>query len=334
MGMASFYGPPMPEEAAVELLNALTAAGYKHIDTAEIYKSTFPNPDSDSTVYSETLIGKWLATGIDRSSITIATKCNPAALWDGKCDPETVAKMVDNSLARLGTSYIDLYYLHRLPAQGPEEFFESMKPLVASGKVRSVGISEASPNQLRSAHAIIPLAAAQYEWSIMTRELEEDIIPLCKELGITLVAYSPLCRNLLAGCATPDDKTFRSMQPRWQADNLAANQKLVQVIADLGASKGVSAATLSLAWLLQHASDMGVEVLPIPGTTKIPNALENISAKDVNLTADDMKALAALASQVAGARGNENYLSRGKEGQMQKEDAGHDPNEAPPPVQV
>lgn len=320
MGMAFAYGPPMTQEASTELLNTITDAGYQHIDTSEIYKSTFMRePDSDATVFGEKLIGAWLATGKDRSKISIATKCSPGAMWEGKTDAETVAKMVDTSLARLGTDYIDLYYLHRLPPQGPEEFFESMKPLVASGKVRSVGISEASPANLRKAHAIIPLAAAQYEWSLVTRDLEKDIIPICKELGIVLVAYSPLSRNLLAGTTVADDKTFRSMQPRFQGENLAANQKLVQTVANLATSKGVSAATLSLAWLLQHAGNLGVGVLPIPGSTKAGHALENISAKDVVLTADDMVALEALAEQVAGARGNEVYLSATYEGQLKKE---------------
>lgn len=320
MGMAFAYGPPISEDGAIELLNAVTAAGYQHIDTSEIYKSTFMRePDSDATVWSEVQIGKWLATGKDRKSVTISTKCNPGACWEGKTDVETVAKMVDASLARLGTDYIDLYYLHRLPPQGPEEFFESLKPLVACGKVRSVGISEASPSNIRKAHAIIPLAAAQYEWSIMTRELERDIIPLCKELGIILVAYSPLSRNLLAGASSADDKTFRSMQPRFQGENLAANQKLVQVVIDMATAKGVSAAQLSLAWLLQHAANIGVNVLPIPGSTKASHAVENIAAKDISLTVEDMAALEALAKSVSGARGNDGYLSITYEGQLKAE---------------
>lgn len=321
MGMAFAYGPPMSDEASAALLTAVTGAGYRHIDTSEIYKSTFMRePDSDATVYGEVQIGKWLKT-VDRSSVTIATKCNPGACWEGKTDAETVMRMVDTSLARLGTDYIDLYYLHRLPPQGPEEFFESMKAVVASGKVRSVGISEASPSNLRKAHAILPLAAAQYEWSLVTRDLEKDIVPICKELGITLVAYSPLSRNLLAGAASADDKTFRSMQPRFQGENLAANQKLVQVVADLASSKGVSAATLSLAWLLQHAANIGVQILPIPGTTTAAHAVENISAQSVELSAEDMAALEELASSVTGERGNAGYLSATYEGQLAQEAA-------------
>jgi aryl-alcohol dehydrogenase-like predicted oxidoreductase len=230
--------------------------------------------------------------------------------------------MVDASLARLGTNYIDLYYLHRLPPQGPEEFFESLKPLVASGKVRSVGISEASCANLRAAHAIIPLAAAQYEWSLVTRDLEADIVPACAELGITLVAYSPLSRNLLAGTTAADnvESTFRAAQPRFQGDNLVANQSLVkQTVAEMAVAKGVSAATLSLAWLLQHSKDCGCRVLPIPGSTKIAHALENISAQNVTLTPEDMSALENLATQVSGARGNEGYLSATYEGQKKVE---------------
>jgi len=323
--MAFAYGAPMSEEASVELLTAVAAAGYKHFDTSEIYASTFPQPHSEATVFGEVLMGKWLAT-VDRSSVSIATKCNPSALWGGKTDAATVAAMVEASLARLGTDYIDLYYLHRLPPQGPEEFFESMKPLIASGKVRAVGISEASPENLRKAHAVMPLAAAQYEWSLLTRELEKDIIPVCAELGIVLVAYSPLSRNLLAGAATADTigGTFRAGQPRFQGDNLEANQKLVKVVAGLAEAKGVTPATLSLAWVLHKAAELGVEVLPIPGTTKAPHAAENIRAQDVSLSSEDMAALEALARGVVGERGAPWYMSGTYEAQVTAGSGGGD----------
>ena len=134
MGIAFAYGAPISEDDAVSLLSSAYDSGYRHIDSSEIYCSTFPAPDSDTTVHSETLIGKWLST-VSRQSVTIATKCMPSARWGDKTDAVTVAKMVDASLARLGTDYVDLYYLHRLPPQGLEEWMHSMKPLVASGKV-------------------------------------------------------------------------------------------------------------------------------------------------------------------------------------------------------
>ena len=149
-----------------------------------------PTPD---TKYNECQLGNFLKT-IDRSKVTVATKMIPSQLWDGKTDPETVEKAVDASLERLGTDYIDLYYLHRLPPQGACEFVESCKPLIAKGKIKAVGISEASAANIRAAHAVLPLEAVQMEWSLLTRNIEPEIVPVCKELGITIVCYSPLCR--------------------------------------------------------------------------------------------------------------------------------------------
>lgn len=332
MGMAFAYGAPMAPDSAVALLSAAFKAGYRHFDSSEIYTSTYPKAHSKDTVHSDALLGKWLATVADRSTVSIATKCNPSAFWDGKTDAETVAAMVDASLDRLGTDYIDIYYLHRLPPQGPEEWMESMKPILASGKVRSLGISEASPDNIRKAHAVHPLAAAQFEWSLLERDVETAIVPTCAELGIALVAYSPLSRNLLAAPTEGEYVMgFRGGQPRFQGENLAANQALVKVVADLATAKGVSTTALSLAWLLHKAEAMGVSVLPIPGTTKEPHAVANISGAEVSLAAAEMEALEALGARVSGARGAPWYLAGTYEAQLSEGEFGYI---APPPGSV
>jgi aryl-alcohol dehydrogenase-like predicted oxidoreductase len=316
MGITAFYGEPMTEEAAVALLTSAHAAGYTHFDSSEVYTSTFPQPNSDETVHGEVLLGKFIAT-VARGSVTVATKCNPAACWGGKTDAATVAAMVDASLARLGTDYIDVYYLHRLPPQGAEEWFTSMKPILASGKVRALGISEASPANLRKAHAIAPITAAQYEWSLLERAVEAEIIPTCKELGIAVVAYSPLSRNLLAGgdTAATTSGTFRALCPRFAADNLAANAALVeQKVGALAASRGASTAQLSLGWLLQRAAEMGVSVLPIPGTTNPSHAAANMGGVGLRFSSAEMASLEELAAAVAGQRAPDRYLHGAHEG--------------------
>jgi aryl-alcohol dehydrogenase-like predicted oxidoreductase len=325
MGMAFAYGPPMTEADAAMLLTAIYESGYRHLDTSEIYASTFPKPDNEDTVHCETLIGKWLAmSGIPRSEISIATKCNPAARWGGKTDPETVAQMVEASLARLGTDYIDVYYLHRLPPQGPEEFVQSMLPILACGKVKALGISEASAANIRKAHAIAPLALAQYEWSLLERGVESEIVPTCKELGITVVAYSPLARNLLAlgndAAAVVENRVgFRAGNPRFDEANLETNLALAKVVSDLAAAKGTTAASLSLAWLLHQAAKFGVALLPIPGSTKAAHAAENLAASAIELTDEDADALEDLAARVAGERGAAWYMASVHEAQKAKE---------------
>jgi aryl-alcohol dehydrogenase-like predicted oxidoreductase len=312
-------GKALSNEDAIAVLQQAYDAGYRHFDTSEIYSSTFPQPHSADTIHNESQIGAWLASpgAPPREAISIATKCMPTMMWGNKTDEETVAAMVSGSLERLGTDYIDLYYLHRLPAQGPEEWTRSMIPQIASGKVRSLGISEASAENIRKAHAICPLSACQYEWSLLTRNVESEIVPTCAELGITLVAYSPLARNLLAVPESDGvENTFRATLPRFTGEALEANQKLVRdTVAAIAASKGVTASQLSLAWLYQRAQDLNVVVLPIPGTTKASHARDNFAGAGVTLTGEDMEFLETLAAQVVGARGSEFYLSHTFEAQ-------------------
>jgi len=239
-----------------------------------------------------------------------------------KCDLATVTAAVDASLARLGLAHVDLYYCHRMPStvQRAEEWMHSMKAIVKTGKVKHVGLSEVGEAWLRRLHAIHPVACVQQEWSVLTRNLEDTVVPVYKELGIGVVAYSPLARNLLAGIAdeAPKKGDFRAAHPRYSADNLAKNKELVDQIAELAKAKSVTSAQLSLAWLYHRARVLGVTVVPIPGTTKSQRAAENLAALKVVLSDSEAAKLQELGALVAGARGNEQYQASSLEGQMAK----------------
>jgi len=311
MGMTAFYGPPMSEADAVELLKGVHNLGYTHFDTAEVYRSKDP-PQSN-----EELISAFLKT-LPRESFTVATKFFPG-IHEGNCDADTVTESFNASLERLGVGYVDLYYLHRMP-QGEEQlvsWMKAAKSLVEAGKVKHLGLSEASPEQIRKAHAIHPIAAIQQEWSLVTRDLcESKIVPVCKELNIGLVAYSPLARNLLCTVEgeAPDD--WRSGHPRYQGENWEKNKQLAAKVSALAEAKGKTGAQLSMAWLYHQAKAMGVAMVPIPGTTKLKHATDNMGGADLELADDDMKALAELGALVAGARGNESYQTMSLEGQL------------------
>jgi aryl-alcohol dehydrogenase-like predicted oxidoreductase len=195
-----------------------------------------------------------------------------------------------------------------------------MKVVVDSGRVRNVGLSEVPASWLRRAHAILPVTAVQQEWSLLTREpMESEVVPVCRELGITIVAYSPLARNLLAAAPSADGppRDWRGDQPRFSAQNYESNKHLATQVAEIAARKGVSAASVSLAWLLHKGRDLGVRVVPIPGTTSEAHAKANMeAANSVSLTPEEMGQLEALGALVAGARGNEQYVSMAIEGKV------------------
>jgi aryl-alcohol dehydrogenase-like predicted oxidoreductase len=314
MGITAFYGPPMEDEAAVALLTRVYNTGFTHFDTAEVYQG---KTAEGVQKYNEEQLGNFLRT-LPRQSFTVATKFLPQ-VHGGKCDLATVTAAVDASLAKLGLQYVDLYYCHRMPAtlEDAEEWMRSMKAIVASGKVKHVGLSEVGMDWLRRMHAIHPVACVQQEWSLLTRNLEDTVLPVYKELGIGVVAYSPLARNLLGGAQEALGKDdWRSDQPRYNPENLAKNQDLVRQIAALGQERGKTPAQLSLAWLYHRARSLGVTVVPIPGTTKAERAAENWASLDAQLTDSEMAQLETLGSLVAGARGNESYQNMSLEGQM------------------
>ena len=301
MGMSAYYGAPMDEADGVALLHAAIDRGVDHFDTAEMY----------GFGANERLLGA--AFHDRRDKVFIATKWGPVAdpktnLPAGYDGSETNARRaVENSLRYLRTDHIDLYYLHRKdPARPIEESVEAMAKLVQEGKVRAIGLSEVSAETLRKAHSIHPVAAVQSEYSLFTRDYEADVIPACRELGVTFVAYSPLVRGMLTGSFSkdwaPDGPDFRAgMAPRFAGEALDANLALVAEIQALAVAKGVSAGQIALAWVLSR----GEHIVAIPGTTKLANLEANLAAADVRLSADEAGRLDGLAARVQGQRYNE-----------------------------
>ncbi|CAI9117471.1 OLC1v1018870C2 [Oldenlandia corymbosa var. corymbosa] len=289
MGMSAFYGPPKPEPEMIELIHYAIDRGITHLDTAEMY----------GPYTNEILLGKALQGGL-REKVEVATKFG-VRLVDGKrevCgDPEYVRAACEGSLKRLGVDCIDLYYQHRIDTRLPIEVtIGELKKLVEEGKIKYIGLSEASASTIRRAHAVHPVTAVQLEWSLWSRDVEEEIIPTCRELGIGIVAYSPLGRGffstgpkLLENLAEGD---FRKYLPRLQSENMEHNKKLFDRVNAMAAKKGCTPSQLALAWVHHQGSD----VCPIPGTTKIENLKQNIGALSVKLSAEDMAELESIAS--------------------------------------
>jgi aryl-alcohol dehydrogenase-like predicted oxidoreductase len=284
MGMSEFYGQADDDEAARTIQRALEL-GVNFLDTADMY-GPFTN---------ERLVGRAVADRGDQ--VVIATKFGNVRGEDGerlgiRGDAEYVRQACDASLERLGTDHIDLYYQHRVDKQVEiEETVGAMKELVEAGKVRYIGLSEASPETLRRAHAVHPISALQTEYSLWSRDPEDQILPTIRELGIGFVAYSPLGRGFLSGrFKSPDDfeeGDFRKHHPRFQGENFQKNLELVERVEQIADEKGVRAGQLALAWVMAQGDD----IVPIPGTTKVKNLEENVAAADIKLTEDDLKRL-------------------------------------------
>jgi aryl-alcohol dehydrogenase-like predicted oxidoreductase len=301
MGMSSFYGTPKPEEEMIELIRYAVHSGVTFLDTADVY-----GPHTN-----EVLVGK-AVKGIPREKVQIATKfanvISADGQWGVRGDPEWVRESCEGSLKRLGVDYIDLYYQHRLDPKVPIEItVGEMKKLVEEGKVKHLGLSEASASEIRRAHKVYPITAVQMEWSLWSRDLEEDIVPTCQELGIALVPYSPLGRGFFAGYK-PEAGTqdFRSFQPRLTGENLEKNELLRARVEAIAARKGCSLNQLALAWVLHNGND----VVPIPGTTKKANLESNIGAVGVSLSKEEIKEIEAAVpiSEVAGDRYHADHL--------------------------
>ncbi|WP_109510142.1 aldo/keto reductase [Nocardioides speluncae] len=289
MGMSEFYGTS-DEAGGIATINRALDLGVTFLDTADMY-GPFTN---------EQLVGKAIVSR--RDEVQLATKFGNERRADGtrvgiNGKPEYVRAACDASLQRLGVDHIDLYYQHRVDQSVPiEETVGAMKELVAAGKVRHLGLSEASPETIRRAHAVHPITALQTEYSLFTRDLEDEILPTIRELGIGLVPYSPLGRGILTGAITAaagasgeGDARRTAYFPRFQGDALAANLALVDEIGKLAAAKGVTPGQLALAWVLAQGDD----VAPIPGTKRVRYLEENAAAADITLTADDLAALDA-----------------------------------------
>jgi aryl-alcohol dehydrogenase-like predicted oxidoreductase len=301
MGMSEFYGTP-DEEGGISTIRRALDLGVTFLDTADMY-GPFTN---------ERLVGRAIAGR--RDEVQLATKFGNERLPDGtrvgvNGHPDYVRRACDASLERLGVDHLDLYYQHRVDKTVPiEETVGAMKELVDAGKVRHLGLSEASAETIRRAHAVHPITALQSEYSLFTRDLEDEIIPTLRELGIGLVPYSPLGRGLLTGAVAPGslpdgDSRTSTYFPRFQGDNLAANLALVDRLRALAGQKGCTPGQLALAWVLARSSnDLGV--VPIPGTKRVRYLEENVGALDVALTDADLSALeeAVPRDAVAGER--------------------------------
>lgn len=304
--MSHAYGTVRDDEASTKTLHRAVELGVTLFDTAEVY----------GPYTNEILLGKALKSL--RDQVTIATKFGfkidptrkPAEMMvgtDGR--PENARKVAEESLKRLGVDVIDLYYQHRVdPAVPIEETVGAMADLVKQGKVKAIGLSEASAETIERAHAVHPIAAVQSEYSLWTRDPEENgVLETCKRLGIGFVPFSPLGRGALTGALkdvaslAPND--FRRSLPRFQDENFQANLKLIELLEDMAKARGVSASQLALAWVLAQ----GDFIVPIPGTTKIANLEANVAAADISLTPDEVAELGDLLSpsKVSGGRYNE-----------------------------
>ena len=295
MGMSEFYGTG-DEDESIATIRAAIDAGAGFLDTADMY-GPFTN---------EGLVGRAIAGR--RQEVVLATKFGNERNPDGSRvgingRPEYVRKAADASLARLGVDHIDLYYQHRVDRTVPiEDTWAAMADLVQAGKVRYLGISEAAPETLRRAHATHPVTALQTEWSLWTREVEDDgVLATVRRLGVGFVAYSPIGRGFLSGTVrrpedlAPDD--FRRHNPRFQGDNLVKNLELVDKVTALAHQRGVTPAQVALAWVLAQGHD----VVPIPGTKRRTYLMENLDAVHLKLSNDELRALDEAAPRGATA---------------------------------
>ncbi len=300
MGMAAFYGKPLDEAEAMNLLHAAVDIGVDHFDTAEMYGMGVNEQQLGAAFHDR------------REKAFIATKFGPKynletgeRRVDGSA--ENAKRALEQSLRFLKTDHVDLWYLHRRDFSRPiEETVGAMADAVKEGKVRNIGLSEVTADTLRAAHKVHPIAALQSEFSIFTRFIETDgILDACKELGTTLVAYSPLGRGMLAGWSKDwkaEGFDFRAaMAPRFSGEALESNLALVEEIAQVASDLNATAGQVALAWVLQRAEN----TVAIPGTTKLANLKQNLGAADVKLTPAAIARLDSLAAKVKGERYDE-----------------------------
>jgi aryl-alcohol dehydrogenase-like predicted oxidoreductase len=298
MGMSEFYGTADEDESIASIHRAIEL-GVTFLDTADMY-GPFTN---------ERLVGRAI-TG-RRDQVTLATKFGNERAEDGtrlgvNGKPEYVHKACDASLERLGVDHIDLYYQHRVDPDTPvEETWGAMRELVEAGKVRYLGISEAAPETIRRAHEVHPISALQTEYSLWSRDVEDEILPTVRELGIGFVAYSPLGRGFLTGQIQRfedlPEGDFRRSSPRFQGENFHKNLELVDRVKEIANEKGVAASQLALAWLLHQGED----IVPIPGTKRRKYLEENVAAVGITLTDEELRRIDEAAPK--GAASGERY---------------------------
>ncbi|NLH47888.1 MAG: aldo/keto reductase [Myxococcales bacterium] len=305
MGMSEFYGATDDAQSLTTLERALEL-GITFFDTADMYGSG----------HNESLLGRFLAGR--RNRVVLATKfgiVREPGKYERRIDnrPAYVAQACEASLKRLGVEVIDLYYAHRRDPGVPiEDTVGAMAELVRQGKVRALGLSEVSAATLRRAHAVHPIAAVQSEYSLFTRDPENEVLPVCRELGIGFVAFSPLGRGMLTGAFGKEtalaENDFRRRAPRFQGANLEANLRLVEAVKELAKAKNATPSQIALAWLLSR----GPDVLPIPGTKRIKYLEENVGALSLTLTVTDLAFLEAALPP--GAAAGERFPAEGMKG--------------------
>ena len=299
MNVSMGYGPRIDDDAAGKLFNAALDQGYTFLDTASLY----------GLGHNEDLIGKYLSSR--RDQYVLASKCGFSRTDEGKTiidgRPEVLLQTCEDSLRRLNTDVIDLYYLHRIDPKVPvEDSVGALGQLVEQGKIRTIGLSEISADSLRRAHAVHPITAVQSEYSLWSRTPERKVLGACADLGITVVPCSPLASQFLTGkspvvtAGRDDDIRATIARPRFEPENFAQNQKLLVPFGEIAARQGCSMAQLALAWLLAQ----GDNIIPIPGTKHMEWMIENAGAGDIELDADTVAELDALINEdtVAGHR--------------------------------
>ena len=290
MGMSAFYtGAGSDDAESIRTIQRALDLGVTLIDTAELY-----GPFTNEELVARAIAGR-------RDQVVLATKFGWVTHRDGpphrKLDshPENIRMALDGSLKRLGTDHIDLYYQHRVdPAVPIEDVVGQLAEFVSAGKIRHIGLSEASPATIRRAHAVHPIAALQTEYSLWTRDPEAEILPLVRELGIGFVAYAPLGRGFLTGQIRSADQfdagDFRSSNPRFAPDNIEQNLQIVAEVEAVAAEAGVAPAQVALAWLLAQGDD----IVPIPGTKRVSRLEENVAAADLTLSEAQLARLNAV----------------------------------------
>ncbi|WP_239091778.1 aldo/keto reductase [Streptomyces sp. SID14478] len=313
MGMSFAYGPTDADEARATLERALEL-GVTLYDTADAYGSgenekflaPFVKAHRD-----EVVLATKFALGIDPSDPTKRTINN---------DPAYIRTCIDASLQRLDVDSIDLYYMHRRDPKVPiEETVGVMAELVAAGKVKHLGLSEVTADELRAAQAVHPIAAVQSEWSLFSRDIEQSVVPTAAELGVALVPYSPLGRGFLTGAFVSADKElsandFRRQQPRFTGDNAAVNAALLAPVRQIAEAHGATPGQVALAWVQRQAQTFGLPVVAIPGTRKRSRVEENTAATHIALTDEELALLEPIASQVSGDRyADMTFTSAGRE---------------------
>ncbi|XP_027365868.1 perakine reductase-like [Abrus precatorius] len=297
-GLSGFYNAPLSHEEGCSIIQEAFHKGITFFDTSDAYGDNH---------YSEFMVGKALKE-LPREKIQLATKFGffksdeiPIGV---KGTPEYVRECCEASLKRLDVNYIDLYYQHRVDTTVPiEDTVGELKKLVDEGKIRYIGLSEANADTIKRAHVVHPITALQMEYSLWTREIEEEIVPLCRELGIGIVAYSPLGRGFFAGKAVKEtlpSESILATHPRFSKENLEKNKLFYKRLDDLASNHACTPSQLALAWLLHQGND----IIPIPGTTKITNLENNLSSLAVELTDEELKEIcdAIPVNEVAGAR--------------------------------